>query len=806
MDDDWADVDFSGFKASRLGAAEQRTDEELSKNGRARKITTDVLSPREFPLSMTAVVTDKCSHAGFAGSDANACLAPQLHSSPISSRNKALGDISYGRSASMLAHDRISKRTEGSNAPTITEISSCKTSLRSKDDDPRSRPNIKSGQYRLLSQFCDTPEDDCFESLSMTASKQAAKDNPAETTSLQDRLKSRQRVPTRRPVPTAIRNESVTAWQRSQALSAVEDLEGLSVPEGATLRLFQSTKEAPFPAFESDNEDWAEGSLGIRHAASRQARSARASTGSSNLSISISSAADTEDGLEGLELPEDLVTLKERFNLTKEKRSAGDTIKMPPRRIAKDDLLDGLILEQDTFVKVPFIRQQKSKQVPSQNVKSEMKTSGFISERPSRLPKPDSRSKIPSITNGGLNSRYAEQRIRKLESATDMRNSNADRSTLENKPSILSLRSVSGAPIKDGHTQASIARASPRLYKSPQAKPAFLPGGTAGVSSYHISALGNRNDVANGRPKTPSHKTTPPSKRRATASEALKQEAAKYCTLTHARAKTYGEGNELDDLDDLPTSSSHERRFQSASPSKLPTKLPNDVLDRHREKHPQASDTRSKHPASSLQALRHPTQPSATRVPRTLYEAKSNLKKKRRVVAPGLISGINTTPRPKVEKNMVYNPKAFVWEGNEDDEMERFDTTINSPPRPALISNVNGTKKGVQVVNGMVFDPDQMCWVRLTEDDSDTDPFEGFDDASDMQREKDALASSVGSGQINLGEFLVGEEFDVGPVFIRRQREEESRWCAHTLGWIRYQSAKKRIAYLQDIYDLLMDD
>jgi len=34
------------------------------------------------------------------------------------------------------------------------------------------------------------------------------------------------------------------------------------------------------------------------------------------------------------------------------------------------------------------------------------------------------------------------------------------------------------------------------------------------------------------------------------------------------------------------------------------------------------------------------------------------------------------------------------------------------------------------------------------------------------------------------GEFVVGEEFDVGPEFVRRQREEESLWKKNVEGWI----------------------
>ncbi|KAK9449359.1 uncharacterized protein V1518DRAFT_373387 [Limtongia smithiae] len=162
----------------------------------------------------------------------------------------------------------------------------------------------------------------------------------------------------------------------------------------------------------------------------------------------------------------------------------------------------------------------------------------------------------------------------------------------------------------------------------------------------------------------------------------------------------------------------------------------------------------------------------------------------------------------RTEKGMRYNPETFKWEGNESATLE-FDAIASlTPPRPSLITNQQSTK-GVQVVGGMVFDPVRMCWFKASdvinadagavedEDEDEEDPFAGFEDFGD----DDAFpSSSGGAGGFNTaartsgnarsdagnvyGEFVVGEEFDVGPAFVRKQMEEEDRWRRKVQGWM----------------------
>lgn len=74
------------------------------------------------------------------------------------------------------------------------------------------------------------------------------------------------------------------------------------------------------------------------------------------------------------------------------------------------------------------------------------------------------------------------------------------------------------------------------------------------------------------------------------------------------------------------------------------------------------------------------------------------------------------------------------------------------------------------------------------EDDED-DPFAGIDDLKENVPSGPVGASSgTPQGSQKLGglagdEWLVGEEFDLGPEFIRRQKEEEIAWRGKCQAW-----------------------
>lgn len=183
---------------------------------------------------------------------------------------------------------------------------------------------------------------------------------------------------------------------------------------------------------------------------------------------------------------------------------------------------------------------------------------------------------------------------------------------------------------------------------------------------------------------------------------------------------------------------------------------------------------------------------------------------------------------------MFYNPETQEWEGNEN-ATAGFDlpTPVAPPsprspkPAPALITNV-GSSTGFQVVGGMVFDPHRMCWLKMAPSqqqnppssslrggvstlqlDEEEDVFAGLEDLK--EEDESRFSNPGGSGAPNSrktsgtdpkeqdtdaggggessDEWVVNEEFDVGPEFVKRQRHEEERWRRKVEKWLRHPTA-----------------
>jgi hypothetical protein len=119
-----------------------------------------------------------------------------------------------------------------------------------------------------------------------------------------------------------------------------------------------------------------------------------------------------------------------------------------------------------------------------------------------------------------------------------------------------------------------------------------------------------------------------------------------------------------------------------------------------------------------------------------------------------------------------------------------------SPPRPALISQISAPR-GVQYEGRMVFDPVKMTWLKaprqstgpaspmsVGDPDEEEDPFAGLDDLKDNESVVGGNNGMAGGAANADDPTFVGEEFDVGPSFIRRQREEEAVWRRRVEGWV----------------------
>ncbi|CAK7197721.1 hypothetical protein SEUCBS139899_000369 [Sporothrix eucalyptigena] len=322
------------------------------------------------------------------------------------------------------------------------------------------------------------------------------------------------------------------------------------------------------------------------------------------------------------------------------------------------------------------------------------------------------------------------------------------------------------------------------------------------------------------------------------------------------RQRQFGDGHELDAFDDLPTSSAAESRFlrqpAAANPKlQLRSKMYQNILpDRTTTPSPlsvyspAARYDNLPHFARDTAASRIARETSiAQRMPsgnapltsqrvtqlstRNNYNApilshpRDTIRSKktpRRApqLKPHLISNLNGAKESKTVNGMFYNPVTMRWEGNEN-ALSEFDPPASSPstasippyllrekenatPRPALITPIGATK-GVQVVGGMVFDPQNMCWLKLGpqnngKDDVDDsmDGFNGIDSDEDVFKDIPDLDDAAdttepGTGRVSdvKDDWLVGEEFDVGPEFIRRQREEEQRWRKKCERWMSFE-------------------
>lgn len=455
------------------------------------------------------------------------------------------------------------------------------------------------------------------------------------------------------------------------------------------------------------------------------------------------------------------------------------------------------------------------------------------------------------------------------------------------------LSNGSKTPIDGSGAESSMANARKPLMP-------FLPAGMSHAQSHHISAKSSRHfhrpNSSDSNENAPTnrplsrlsnnlHRPTTPTARRDHAPESLTREAASKRTLTRpTRRRAFGDGNELDAFDDLPTSASTESKFtkqpiargapksmqtrsklglqqKNASSTSINTEpaipttpstplspvkhdpLPRFARDtnasRLAREQRMGSVSAALHATPSLPAIREAGGPLSSistnfKAPmpishKTISSPMPHSKKRSKAPPqkPQLIKQMGGDVRST--KGMHWNPVLLRWEGNEN-ALAPFDVPAPShiglgSPRspggtkaaPALIANV-GAPKGVQMSGGMVFDPQRMCWLKAAPHlnaradsnplspstiDEDEDPFAGLDDLSDAPKGGTNKGASVsghvnesfagslastgtGVGKIALDEDegLVGEEFDVGPDFVRRQRAEEERWRAKVEGWV----------------------
>lgn len=412
-----------------------------------------------------------------------------------------------------------------------------------------------------------------------------------------------------------------------------------------------------------------------------------------------------------------------------------------------------------------------------------------------------------------------------------------------------------------------------------QARKPFLPAGTSTSYSHNVNARTTRtfrrHDSENSIDFRPNSRAISrstvrsPSPRKNRNVEKVVQEGPWHQLNKPRRIRHFGDGHELDAFDDLPTSTQAEAKFirqpvgggpkmhlrnktlerivpdRTLTPSPL---TPTFTATRHDNVPSFARDTAASRiaretalaqrvpsggplaPLTSQRVAQLSTRANfIPQLPQSTLKAKKHRKKE--PSKPQLIANLNPPREPKVEKGMFYNPETFRWEGN-DNVLGAFDPPASSPstasmppymlrekenatPRPTLISNLNATK-GVQVFNGMVFDPQNMTWLKMpqTATTEQSDPMDGFNgiesdedvfkDIPDLEdRTIDESEGAQGRGSDLKDDWLVGEEFDVGPEFVRRQREEEERWRRKCESWVTAAGDRDQSAWRWAIRDIV---
>ncbi|KAG0147272.1 hypothetical protein CROQUDRAFT_656383 [Cronartium quercuum f. sp. fusiforme G11] len=204
------------------------------------------------------------------------------------------------------------------------------------------------------------------------------------------------------------------------------------------------------------------------------------------------------------------------------------------------------------------------------------------------------------------------------------------------------------------------------------------------------------------------------------------------------KVKVYGDGTELDEFDDLPTSKDKERQFTR-------------VISNKGNNHQKGINKKE---CSSIST----TNTTNTNFIQSRLEARKAEGARRRAaaIAAGKISAaskkglirqmsVNTLAKTSTNTDMRWNATDSRWEGNEH-ILRDFDTVLSSSSRPALITQLSTqsphcrqhqelmagpNKAHNHVVGGMIFDSVTMVW-RSKEPESEVclllDPEDGFGD------------------------------------------------------------------------------
>ncbi|KAF8167774.1 hypothetical protein B0H34DRAFT_682984 [Crassisporium funariophilum] len=252
------------------------------------------------------------------------------------------------------------------------------------------------------------------------------------------------------------------------------------------------------------------------------------------------------------------------------------------------------------------------------------------------------------------------------------------------------------------------------------------------------------------------------------------------------RQRMFGDGTELDGIDDLPTDREKEVRYRvqpKGYGNRIPgasyaSKIGENQAEKSLNKSSDKGTIRKKgkregsltsEPEIALQPSTNTLRRTTTRIefPSKADSATEVLPKKRRNVSspssstttrrkPTLIRNLGGTGAPKVVGDMKWNPQTLKWEGN-DQVLRDFDIVVGTSIRPALITHLTGSvmgspmgsfASGARIVGNMVFDPTRMCWIStLPPDEDEPDVFANL---ADDEEDGDAWESKGGTIRANV--------------------------------------------------------
>ncbi|KAF8525188.1 hypothetical protein BU17DRAFT_41935 [Hysterangium stoloniferum] len=264
------------------------------------------------------------------------------------------------------------------------------------------------------------------------------------------------------------------------------------------------------------------------------------------------------------------------------------------------------------------------------------------------------------------------------------------------------------------------------------------------------------------------------------------QSAAPKILRRPKRARLYGDGTELDGIEDLPTDKEREKRYRvvprGAGTTRGVTKI--EKASPEKEKALAEKDNKGtlgrkkiKAPVPSTNTLRRKDRIDFnTPKPPPIVEPQSRKTSRKKLPAqmpstlpggttkrkPTLIRNLGGAGAPKVVGDMKWNPQTLRWEGNEH-ALRDFDAVVASSTRPALITHLTGSSigspvgagsfaaAGARVVGNMIFDPSRMCWIsRLPPEEDEPDVFAGLaDDEDDWESRGGTIRAST---QTNAGD------------------------------------------------------